>query len=101
MTEESPVQDAPKKAEVRPPPEKRTPSEWAKESGRVRRKPGGVVLSEPVPSSPFSGEHRAAEVKHRWRASPDFTLTRADYEAAIAAAKKLQKHGPAIPGQGV
>jgi hypothetical protein len=97
MTEEKPVQDAPKRAEVRPQPEKRSPIEWATPVKQVR----AFVTPLGEKRSTVDRGYLAAARKHGWADAPGFKITKADYDAAVSAAKKFQQHIPALPGKGV
>jgi hypothetical protein len=100
--EKTPAAPQPTKAVERPAkPVLRTPAEWAKELGHIKPRRLEITLNGVAPSPRISSEHRRAATQHGWdagdrRGDRPVSLTRKDYEAAIAAASRGESHEPAL-----
>lgn len=107
MSEESGTKPERQKSAPQAVVEQRTPEEWAAPCGQRRKRSFEDVVSR-VNGKPFdvTGDfldmHEAASVLHGWKlhehhAGEPLKLSRADYEAALAAAGKTNEAGEYEP----
>jgi hypothetical protein len=87
-------------------PEKKTPTEWAKETVAPDGKPNFIPCRHRWQRAHFGWQHQAAAVRHGWKdhelaTSAEIELTREDYLAALDAvsqpkARAAGMHLPAV-----
>jgi hypothetical protein len=86
MSDDEPKNEKPKKAD-KPAEERKTPAEWAVECGHFNQKPRTASL-RPSAKTMRAWIFDSTKVHAGWgtRVASDVKLTRAEYEAAVAAA---------------